>query len=73
MLNYESRYVELKDQIERVGFEVAEGSFISEDGRNVAVMLTPVDPEALVYAAARVYTDRSYVRRQKVAARAVPS
>lgn len=68
-MNYESRYTELKEQVEKYGFEVTEGAFMTTDGRSVPLMCTPVDPEAIVYAAARVYTDRAYMRRQKVLAR----
>lgn len=60
----------LKEQAEAFGFEVTEGSYTSPDGRHWPLMLTPVDPEAIVYAAARVYSDRAYTRRQKVLARA---
>lgn len=72
-MNYESRYTELKDQIEKHGFEVTEGSFMSADGRQIPLMCTPVDPEAIVYAAARVYNDRNYARRQKVLDRVAAS
>jgi hypothetical protein len=67
-----AEYECLKEQIEAFGFDVTEGSFLSPDGRHWSVKVTPVDPEALVYAAARVYSDRAYTRRQKVLARKGP-
>lgn len=64
------KYEALKTAILKVGFEVVEGQFQLPDGTMTPVMIRPIDPEALVFAAARVYTDRSYQRRQKVEASA---
>lgn len=62
------RYEALKMAVLKMGFEVVEGQFTLADGTVVPVMIRPIDPEALVFAAAQVYTDRNYQRRQKVSA-----
>jgi hypothetical protein len=62
------KYLALKIAIEKMGFEVVEAQHTLHDGTVVPVIIRPNDPEALVYAAAQVYTDRSYQRRQKLLA-----
>ena len=59
------KYTALKMLIERYGFEVTEGQFQLADGSMSPVMILPADPEQLVFAAARVYTDRNYVRNAR--------
>jgi hypothetical protein len=63
------KFESLRQQALKFGFEVVDQTWTDGAGKVHPVVLNPVDPEALVYAAAKVYTDRNYVRAQRVKAK----